>query len=213
MAADMAQAILPAARAICAVTYVLLTSFANVWEEIFAHACKGKKKMAVGGLLLALTVICMMLGSVIETSTLFLLAAASYFVGIIIREMGMGTGIAFYLAAILLGFIVSPNKLYVVSFAAMGFYILAVEAAFRLLGKLAGKVNRKILFWGMKYLLFNLMYIPMLLFFQQLLFGRNLPALWLAGVIAVGQVGLFLYDRAYDYAQGHIWNKLRGRLL
>lgn len=171
------------------------------------------KKMAVGGLLLALTVICMMLGSVIETSTLFLLAAASYFVGIIIREMGMSTGIAFYLAAILLGFFVSPNKLYVVSFAAMGFYILAVEIAYRLLGELKGKVNRRALFWGVKYLIFNLMYLPMLFFFQQLLFGRNLPALWLAGMIAAGQAGLFLYDRAYDYAQGHIWNKMRGRLL
>lgn len=44
------------------------------------------KTMAFSGLLLALTVIFMVLGSVIETSTLFLLAAASFFVGIIIRE-------------------------------------------------------------------------------------------------------------------------------
>ena len=36
------------------------------------------KTMAFSGLLLALTVIFMVLGSVIETSTLFLLAAASY---------------------------------------------------------------------------------------------------------------------------------------
>lgn len=37
------------------------------------------KTMAFSGLLLALTVIFMVLGSVIETSTLFLLAAASFF--------------------------------------------------------------------------------------------------------------------------------------
>lgn len=36
------------------------------------------KTMAFSGLLLALTVIFMVLGSVIETSTLFLLAAASF---------------------------------------------------------------------------------------------------------------------------------------
>ena len=35
---------------------------------------------AFSGLLLALSVVCMALGSVIETNTLFLLAAASYFV-------------------------------------------------------------------------------------------------------------------------------------
>ena len=76
---------------------------------------------AFSGLLLALSVVCMALGSVIETNTLFLLAAASYFVGIIIREFGMKAGVAFYLADILLGFLVTPNKFYVISFAAMGF--------------------------------------------------------------------------------------------
>ena len=50
---------------------------------------------AFSGLLLALSVVCMALGSVIETNTLFLLAAASYFVGIIIREFGMKAGSGF----------------------------------------------------------------------------------------------------------------------
>ena len=58
------------------------------------------KQMAFGGLILAVTVVCMTLGSVIETNTLFLLAAAAFFVGIVIREFGLRTGAAFYLAAI-----------------------------------------------------------------------------------------------------------------
>ena len=53
--------------------------------------------MAFGGLILAVTVVCMALGSVIETNTLFLLAAAAFFVGIVIREFGLRTGAAFYL--------------------------------------------------------------------------------------------------------------------
>ena len=60
------------------------------------------KQMAFGGFILAVTVVCMALGSVIETNTLFLLAAAAFFVGIVIREFGLRTGAAFYLAAILL---------------------------------------------------------------------------------------------------------------
>ena len=44
------------------------------------------KALTIGGLFLAITIICMALGSVIETNTLFLLAAASYFIGIIVRE-------------------------------------------------------------------------------------------------------------------------------
>ena len=47
------------------------------------------KQIAFGGLLLAVTVVCMALGSVIETNTLFLLAAAAFFVGIVIREFGL----------------------------------------------------------------------------------------------------------------------------
>ena len=43
------------------------------------------KRAAFGGLLLAMTVIFMFLGSVIETNTLFLLAAASFFVGVVFR--------------------------------------------------------------------------------------------------------------------------------
>lgn len=171
------------------------------------------KKVAFGGLLLALTIVCMALGSVIETNTLFLLAAASYFVGIVIREMGMRMGLAFYLAAVLLGFLLAPNKLYVISFAAMGFYILAIEFAWNLLGRTQEKINRRVLLWGVKYLIFNLLYLPMLLFFQQLLFGRNLPLLWLVGAIGAGQVGLWIYDKAYEYMQQHIWGKFRGRFL
>ena len=67
---------------------------------------------AFSGLLLALSVVCMALGSVIETNTLFLLAAASYFVGIIIREFGMKAGVAFYLADILGHASVNTTRIY-----------------------------------------------------------------------------------------------------
>ena len=171
------------------------------------------RTMAFSGLLLALSVVCMALGSVIETNTLFLLAAASFFVGIIIREFGLKMGTAFYLADVLLGFLVAPNKFYVLSFAAMGFYILAIEFAWRLLAKRLQLRHRRAIFWGVKYVVFNVMYIPMVLLLQELLFTRTISAPFLLGVIAVGQVGLWIYDRAYEYVQGHIWTKMRGRLL
>ena len=66
------------------------------------------RTLAFGGLLLALSVVFMALGSIIETSTLFLLAAASFFVGIVVREFGLRAGAAFYIAAVLLGFITAP---------------------------------------------------------------------------------------------------------
>ena len=171
------------------------------------------KTMAFGGLLLALTIVFMALGSIIETSTLFLLAAASFFVGIVIRESGLKTGAAFYIAAVLLGFITAPNKFYVFTFAAMGFYIWGIEAVWRLLEKRPQMPKRRIIFWISKYIIFNIVYIPVVLIFRNLLFSMSVSGVVLLGVIAGGQIGLLIYDRAYEYVQGHMWGKMRGRLL
>ena len=171
------------------------------------------KTMAFGGLLLALTVVCMALGSVIETSTLFLLAAASFFVGIVIREFGLKAGAAFYIAAVLLGFITAPNKFYVLTFAAMGLYIWGIEAAFRYLEKHPAIRNRQTVFWISKYVIFNIIYLPIVFVFRDLLFTRSISGTIMAAVVIGGQAAPFIYDRAYDYAQVHIWNKMRGRIL
>ena len=170
------------------------------------------KKMALGGLLLALTEIFLLLGSVIEMNTLFLLAAASYFIGIMIREAGMGTGLAFYIAGVLLGILLTPNIFYVCSYAAMGFYIVATEAGWRAVGKLTGEKKRLVLVWVIKFLAFNLVFAAVLLFFGELLFLKKMTALLWAGVIAAGQVGWLLYDRAYEWTQIHFWNRMRNRM-
>lgn len=171
------------------------------------------KTVALGGLLLALTIVFMALGSVIETSTLFLLAAASFFVGIVIREFGLAAGVAFYLAAVLLGFFVAPNKFYVLTFAAMGFYILGIEAVWRWLLKRDGMQKRHLIFWIAKYVVFNIVYIPIVILFRDMLFAQAVSDTMFLIVIAGGQIGLFVYDRAYDYVQAHIWGKMRGRFL
>lgn len=171
------------------------------------------KTMAFGGLLLALAVVCMALGSVIETGTLFLLAAASFFVGIVIREFGLRAGAAFYIAAVLLGFITAPNKLYVLTFAAMGLYIWGIEAVFRFLEKHPEIRSRQAVFWASKYVIFNIIYLPVVFLFRDLLFTRSASGMFLAAAAVGGQAVLLIYDRAYEYAQAHIWNRLRGRIL
>ena len=45
------------------------------------------RKLAFAGLMLAVTIVCLYLGNIIESNTLFLLAGASYFVGIVYREL------------------------------------------------------------------------------------------------------------------------------
>ena len=171
------------------------------------------KTVALGGLLLALTVVFMVLGSIIETSTLFLLAAASFFVGIVVREFGLKMGGGFYLAAVLLGFITAPNKFYVLTFAAMGFYIWGIEAVWRWLEKRHEMRQRHKVFWISKFVIFNIVYLPIVFLFRDMLFSQSISNGVMAVVIAGGQIGLFIYDRAYDYVQVHMWGKIRGRVL
>lgn len=171
------------------------------------------KTMAFGGLLLALTVICMALGSVIETNTLFLLAAASYFTGIVIREFGLRTGLAFYLAAVILGVILAPNKFYVITFAGMGFYILGREAMWHLISRHPEWPQRQKLFPVSKIVLFNLVYLPIVFLFQEVLFAKTLAGMMILAVIVAGQILFLIYDRAYDYVQRELWGKLRGKIL
>lgn len=169
--------------------------------------------MAFGGLMLALTMVCINLGSVIETNTLFLLAAASFFVGIAIQETNLKSGGAFYLAAVLLGLIVSPNKLYVFTYAVMGIYILLIEFVWPKLSVFSGEEKRKRMFWAAKYLIFNLMYLPSMYFLKELLFPLGLTRnIWILYTM-IGQVGLWIYDRAYEYFMGKVWKKIRTKLL
>ena len=60
----------------------------------------GAKKMAFSGLILALAVILIVLSGVLEINTLFLLAAAAFLVGVIIREFSLKYGTAFFLSVL-----------------------------------------------------------------------------------------------------------------
>ena len=98
--------------------------------------------------------------------------SSGIFVGIVIREFGLRTGVAFYLAAVLLGFLVTPNKFYVITFAAMGFYIWGIEAVWIFLAKRPQMGHRMGIYWFAKYVIFNLVYLPCLFGFRSMLFQK-----------------------------------------
>lgn len=171
------------------------------------------KTVAFGGLMLALTEGCIALGSVIETNTLFLLAAASYLVGIVIRETNLKVGAAFYFAGVLLGILIAPNKFYVGSYGVMGLYIWLAEVVWEIVGKTSEKTNKKRMFWVIKLLVFNLIFLASVFAGWNLLVTKEMTWQILLGVIGAGQVGFLIYDWAYNYVQREIWTKMRGRLL
>ena len=163
------------------------------------------KILVSGGLMLAFVEVCIFLGSVIESNTLFLLGAASFFVGIMIREAGLKAGACFYVASIILGFLLTPNKIYVISYAGMGLYILIREFAWE-------KQNSRRRFWSIKIAAFNIIYLIGMLGGWELFIAKPMDWKIVALLIAAGQAGFYVYDLAYEYVQRQIWTKLRKRL-
>jgi len=77
------------------------------------------KQVAILGLLVAFAILLIVFASVIETNTLFLLAAGAFLVGIAIREYGIMMGTGFFLACVILGFFLSPNSFYVLTYGGL----------------------------------------------------------------------------------------------
>ncbi len=170
------------------------------------------KKMAFLGLLLAVTVLLIVLSGVLEFNTLFLLGAASFGVGIAIRESSLRYGAGFYLAAILLGLILAPNKFYCITFAVMGMYLIVIEYSFDRLTRMKQKINRQKLYWVIKYTAFNIMYLPIIIFLPGLIYQGERSSILLAVMLLVGQVVLLVYDMAYRYFQNFVWGRVRKKL-
>lgn len=171
------------------------------------------KKMATAGLLVAFSIVMMLLSSTIETSSLFFIAAASFCVGVAVREWGLRLGFAFLLASTILNFFIAPSKLYCFTLAGMGFYIWASEWLWNRVADAKRLKHRVAVLWTGKYAIFNLLYVPVLFFAPYLLFTGKMNGIGAIILLLLGQVALFVYDVAYRYFQAHIWGGLRGRLL
>ena len=169
----------------------------NVWEEIFVHAFKSEK------------------GSV------WWIAACDDCHLYVFRKCDRDKYIIFIggidedivdLSAVLLGFLLAPNKLYVITFAGMGFYIWGREFIWKILERSAG-VKRKMQWYRLaKVILFNGLYLPLILGYGELFFGGEISEWLRYSSVLAGQVIFALYDKAYDYVQLQIWGKIRNRL-
>lgn len=68
------------------------------------------RKIAYSGILLTINIVLLMLINIIPVNTLFLMGLASLPISIVIMEYGPKNGFVFYVASIVLGFVVISNK-------------------------------------------------------------------------------------------------------
>ena len=148
-------------------------------------------KIALGGICLAFTVFFMFGASIVPGVELTLDALSSLFIAVMIIETGIKGGIGLYVAAILLGLLIVPNKLgilpYVCLFGLYGilkYYIEKIKHP-------AGQVALKIIFFA------AILSVGILGFKELLLGDIKLPNLPEGVLIAAGVVFLLLYDVIY----------------
>lgn len=172
------------------------------------------QKLTFLGALLALTILLQLLGSYVESITLFFLAASSFCLGIAIYEAGLYPGLAFFISAVALSVFLCPNKLYCFTYSCFCLYIYITE----FIRRKTALFEHAFLFWLFKLIFYNLCFIaPLLVFFRNILLtGAAAQIKWnfltYLAVIVAAQVFLVLFDVFYNKCVPGYWITLKNRL-
>lgn len=170
------------------------------------------KKIAVLGVMAALSTVLMILGTMISVNTLFFTAMASFFVGIIRNRYGSGYGVFFYAVCAALDFLCNPNPLHVFLYLILAGYILLSEILYKVLplyGRKKDWIHR-----GVRLALFAVCYVPLVVWMPQLILSEKLIQMewFLVAAFAFGLVVWIVYDIAYVAFKSLFFERFR-RLL
>lgn len=161
--------------------------------------------IALGGIFLALTVVFIFAGSIVPGIELTMFAISSLFVAVMIMESGVRAGVILYAAALLLGFILVPNKLAMIPYAFFfGYY--------GILKFFIEKLKNAVLQVVIKAAFFAIVMCVGLLAFKELLLGAiSLPDYPTAILIVAGILMMLVYDYIYTLLINFYLKRIRNR--
>lgn len=168
------------------------------------------KKLTLAAACLALSMLLILAESVLGISTLFLLSLAGFLIGIVIREAGLKAGGAYFLASVLLSFILAPDKVKLVVYLGAEFYLLGREASWELIFmKKIGKLRFLSHYYMLtKFLIFNFLLLPIVFLLPELIMP-GMDGKWSFFVILGAEAIWYIFDRAYDHFQVNLWNRMK----
>lgn len=171
---------------------------------------KGKgmtgKEVAYSGIMAALSVICIVLSGVIESNSLFFLAAASFLTGSVQRNTTFWWSAGFSLGCFLLGFVLAPQKLYCFTYLAFAVYVMVAEYF---------RKRENVRIWLVKGTVYHLLLAAALFLVWKLAsFDSFLEAEWIGKLyqapvlfwivmVILAEVIWLVFDRAYLFFQNH----------
>ena len=171
------------------------------------------KEAAYGGIMMALAVILIVLSGIIEQSSLFLLAAASFITGVIQRRFSA----VFIAGAFLVGMFLAPQKLYCFTFAGFSVYVSITEY----LSQKDVPFVVCIVIKGICYHILLVLALAATKYFVgfDILFAEGwvkklsgIPVLFIIVAVAAAEALWLIFDRAYIFFQDRYGSRL-GRWL
>jgi len=162
-------------------------------------------KIALGGICLALTIIFMFAGSIVPGIELTLFALSSFFTAVMILETGLGGGVIFYLAAVILGFILAPDKLAIIPYIGLFGYYGIVKYLIEKANSAALQIGLKVIFFG------AVLAVGVIGFKEVLMSAVDLPDV--SGVLLVlgGIIMMMVYDYIYTMVINFYLRRFKGK--
>lgn len=162
-------------------------------------------KIALGGICLALTIIFMFAGSIVPGIELTLFAVASLFTAVMIMETGVGGALLLYAAAVVLGFIIIPNKLAVIPYAFFFGYYGVLKYYIERLHSGAVQLILKACFFA------AILCVGLLGFKEILLGSIHLPDYPVVLLIIAGVIMMIIYDYIYTLLINFYLHRIKGK--
>ncbi len=160
------------------------------------------RKVAFGGILLALSALTLVLASILPTSKLALYALSTFYVAVFIIEFGIKSGWVFYIASALLGFVTmrgfSAPFLYAAFFGIYGVIKFYIE-----------KLNNILLEYILKIIFYNIILFAAITFISNYIMGLvkvDFPW-WI--VIVASEIVFIIYDYVLSMLLQYYKDKLR----
>lgn len=173
-------------------------------------------RMALLGVMAAVATVFLLLGTIIPVNTLFFTAAAAFLAGIATVMFGGRLGFVFYMVCGVLDFLLNPNKFHVFLYLMLAGYTLLSELVWKGMergmqdGVSAGRRKER-LHRGIRFILFLILYIPLLIFVPELFVSADiLKHQWFFVIMIIaGVIAWVIFDLAYAICKRFFWKYIK----
>ena len=165
------------------------------------------KKLAIAGICLALSMVLVLVGSIIDVSTLSFMLLASFILGVVVNTCGLKIASMYFAASVLLSFFLMPVKLHVLTFGLMEAYVLIREILWEKV--ISKREIKRYTYLLIKLGIFNALFIPPVVLVSEFLFTPADTGFMKVCLILLAEVAFVIADMAYDVFVRYILIRLK----